>query len=58
MSSVLISNDLNDLYNNLHENVFNMALFDATVFPGFLAFDLYTYSHSTNIFILKIFLEH
>ena len=45
-------------YNNLHENVFNMALFDATVFPGFLAFDLYTYGHSTNIFILKIILEH
>ena len=28
-----------------------MAFFDATVFSGFLAFDLNTYSHSKNIFI-------
>ena len=42
----------NDL-NNLQENVLIMVFFDATVFSGFLAFDLNTYSHSKNIFILE-----
>ena len=34
------------------------SFFDASVFPGFLAFDLYTYSYCTNIFILKVILGH
>ena len=34
------------------------SFFDATVFPGFLDFDLYTYSHSKNIFILEVILGH
>ena len=45
-------------YNNLQENVLIMAFFDATVFSGFLAFDLNTYSHSKNIFILEPILGH
>ena len=32
--------------------------FDATVFSGSLAFDLYINSHITNIFILEVIFGH